>query len=105
MVEKVLQLNREKTIFWTLLGVLFLCAGFYMYFINATIHNTVSRQNLEKEAATLSLKIGKEDFQYITMRNSITLPLAYSLGFKDISVKTFVQRNNSSSVAYVPNNI
>ena len=105
MVEKVLQLNREKTIFWTLLGALFLCAGFYIYLINSTIHNVVVRQNLEKEAAQLTLKIGVEDFQYITMRNAITLPLAYSLGFKEVSVKTFVFRNTVQSVAYVSNNI
>ena len=105
MVEKVLQLNREKTIFWTLLGILFLCAGFYMYFINTTIHNTVSRQNLEKEASQLTLKIGSEEFKYITMRNGITLGLAYSLGFKDVEAKTFISRNNSSSVAYLPHNI
>ena len=105
MVEKVLQLNREKTIFWTLLGTLFLCAGFYIYFINSTVHNTVTRQNLEREAGQLSLKIGTEEFQYITMRNSITLPLAYSLGFKDAAVKTFISRNTAPSVAYAPHNL
>ena len=50
MVEKVLQLNREKTLFWTLVGILFLCAGLYIYFINATVHNVVARQNLENES-------------------------------------------------------
>ena len=102
MVEKVLQLNRGKTIFWTLLGIFFLCAGFYMYFINSTVHNVVTRQNMEKEAGQLALKIGSEEFQYITMRNAITLPLAYSLGFKNVSVKTFVSRDASPSVAYAP---
>ena len=105
MVEKVLQLNREKTIFWVLLGVLFLCASFYMYFVNSTIHNVVTRQNLEKESTQLTLKIGNEEFQYITMRNSITLPLAYSLGFKDVSVKIFISRDITPSVAYLPRNI
>ena len=102
MVEKVLQLNREKTIFWTLIGALFLCASFYIYFINAAVHNTVTRQNLEKEAGQLTLKIGSEEFQYITMRNAINLPLAYSLGFKDVSAKTFISRNTLPSVAYLP---
>ena len=101
MVEKVLELNREKTIFWTLLGILFLCAGFYMYFINSTIHNIVTRQNLESEASTLTLTIGSEEFKYISMRNGVTLGLAYSLGFKDITAKRFISKSASSQVSYV----
>ena len=31
MVEKVLQLNREKTLFWTLVSVLLLSLGFYIF--------------------------------------------------------------------------
>ena len=101
MVERVLELNKEKTIFWTLLSVLFLCAGFYMYFINSTIHNIVARQNLESESSKLTLAIGGEEFQYITLRNSITLDMAHSLGFKDIGATTFVSRKSISVVSYL----
>ena len=92
MVEKVLQLNREKTTFWTLLGVLFLCAGLYMYFINATVHNVIAHQNLENQSSQLTLVIGNEEFQYINARNSVNLELAYSLGFKDAKVKSYISR-------------
>ncbi len=102
MTEKVLQLNREKTLFWTLVGILFLCIGLYMYFINATVHNVVIRQNLESEASTLTLSIGSQEFKYISNRNAITLPLAYSLGFKDVSAKTFLSKTPSSQVSYLP---
>lgn len=101
MVEKVLELNREKTIFWTLLGILFLCAGFYMYFINTTIHNIVTRQNLESESSKLTLAIGSEEFKYISMRNGVTLDLAYSLGFKDITAKRFISKSVNSQVSYL----
>lgn len=101
MVEKVLQLHREKAIFWTLIGILFLCAGFYMYFISATIHNVVARQNLESQAATLSFSISNEEFQYIAARNQVTLPLAYSLGFKDVSAKTFISKSSLHQVSYL----
>ena len=102
MVEKVLQLNREKTIFWTLFGVLLLSVGFYMYFINTTVHNIVIRQDLENEASKLTLTIGSEEFQYITLRNGVTLSLAYSLGFKDASVKTYISRKSDNTVAFLP---
>lgn len=101
MTEKVLQLNNEKTIFWTIVGALLLSVGFYIYFINATVHNVVARQNLENEASSLTLKIGNQEFQYITMRNNVTLATAHSMGFKDVSVKTFISKDNSRQVSYL----
>ncbi len=101
MVEKVLQLNNEKTIFWTLVGVLFLCAGFYMYCINTTVHNIVARQNLESESSALTLSIGSQEFRYITKRNSVTLAIARSMGFKDVSAKTFISRGAGSQVSFL----
>ncbi len=92
MVEKVLQLNTEKNIFWTLVAILAFCAMFYMYSINVTIRNVVARENLENKAAELTLTIGNKEFQYISLRNTVTLPLAYSLGFKDVTAKTYITK-------------
>lgn len=101
MVEKVLQLNKEKTIFWTLVGVLFFSLIFYMYFINTTIHNVVARQNLENEASSLTLAIGSKEFEYISKRNAITLAVAYSMGFRDTSVKSYISTKAGNNVAYL----
>jgi hypothetical protein len=97
----LLQLQREKTIFWSLLAILVLCAGFYMYCINSTVHNVVARQNFENVASALTLSIGSEEFKYITMRNGVTLSLAYSLGFTDVSQKTFISKNIQNQVSYL----
>jgi hypothetical protein len=101
MVEKVLELNREKTIFWGLVATLFLAIAFYMSFINTTIHNTVARQNLEAEVASLTLSIGSKEFTYISKRNNVTLALAHSLGYKDAKVSTYVSKANKGEVAYL----
>ena len=103
MVEKVLQLNKEKTIFWVLLGILILSIGFYMYCIRTTISNVVAYQNLENEASSLSLSLGGKEFEYISKRNSITLATAYSMGFKDSQNKTYIPRKSSTKVAYLSN--
>ena len=103
MVEKVLQLNREKAIFWTLFGILLLSAGFYMYFVRTTIGNVVARQNLENEASALTLSIGSQEFQYIAKRNTVTLAVAHSLGFKESQTKAYISRNPSTEVAYLSN--
>lgn len=99
MKEKVLQLNNEKYMFWAIVCALFLCIGFYMYFINSTVHNVVSRQNLETEASSLTLKIGNQEFQYITSRNNVTMQLAYSMGFKEVTAKTFISKNSNRQVS------
>jgi hypothetical protein len=101
MTEKVLQLNNEKTIFWSLIAGLFLSICFYMYFINATVHNVVARQNLEAEASTLTLAIGNKEFKYITERNNVTLQVAYAMGFKDVTAKTFITKDSSKQVSYL----
>lgn len=97
----LLQLNREKTIFWSLLAILVLCAAFYMYCINTTVHNIVIRQNLENDASSLALTIGSEEFRYISMRNGVTLAMAYSLGFADVTEKTFISKKTQNQVSYL----
>lgn len=95
MTEKILHLNTEKNMFWALVVILFLCTGLYMYLVTTTIHNVVSRQNLENKATQISLAIAKSEYQYIGLRNNITLSYAYSLGFRDISEKNFISRNSN----------
>ena len=105
MTEKILQLNTEKNIFWTLIGILFFCAIFYMYSINVTIRNVVARQNFENKVVDLSLSVGNDEFQYITLRNGVTLQLAYSLGFKDVKEKTYVSKKTVGYVSQSTNEI
>lgn len=100
MVEKVLELNREKAIFWSVMGTLLLSFGFYIYFINATIHNTIARQNFEAEISSLILKVGSKEFEYISKRNNVTLALAHSMGFKEAKVTAYISRK-PSSVAFL----
>ncbi len=100
MVEKVLEINRERTIFWSLLGSLLISALFYIYFVNITVHNTVARQNFEAESSSLSLKISTNEFEYITKRNNVTLALAKSLGFKEAKVTAYV-KTKTPGVAFL----
>lgn len=101
IITKVASLEKEKAIFWAMLAGIVLCASFYMYFINATVHNTVTRQNLEVESGVLALEIGKSEFAYIAKRNTITVDLAYNMGFKDVSVKKYVTRGSSDKFAFL----
>ncbi len=102
MVEKVLQLNKEKSIFWMLIVCLVFFAAFYAYCVHSTVRNVVTRQNLEAESARISLSIGTKEFQYISLRNNISLEKAHTLGFTEVATKSFVGRGPSAQVSYLP---
>jgi hypothetical protein len=103
MTQNALQVNREKTIFWSLLLTLLLSIGFYMYLINTTVRNVVATQNLEAKISQLNLSISSKEFKYISDRNAVTLNLAYSMGFKDIESKTYIKEKSTKSVGVLSN--
>ena len=103
MVERILYFNREKAIFWSLLGILAMSVGFYMYLINTTVHNVVASQNLEAKVSQLNLAISSKEFQYIKNRNAVTINLAYSLGFKDALAKTYISEKSTKGVSFLSN--
>lgn len=100
MKTKILQLNKEKILFWFLAGILFLCVGFYMYSINITVRNVIAREEIENKIAELSLSTSNKEFEYINKRNDITITVAYSMGFKDVDQKQFVSKDTVSLVSY-----
>ena len=102
MTKAITQFHKEKIIFWTLFGILVISIAFYMYCISATVHNIVLREKLESQATQLALDISNKEFQYISMRNSITLDYAHTIGFKDVPQKTFLTKGADSVVSYLP---
>lgn len=102
MVERILT-NKEKTIFWALLTSLIFSACFYMYLINTTVKNVVASQNLESDISKLNLDISSKEFQYIKNRNAITLGLAHSMGFRDVSAKTYINDTSTKGVSFLSN--
>lgn len=103
MFEKIIQLNNAKTIFWSLLATFLLAVGFYMYLINTTVRNVVMSQNIEAKISGLNLAISSKEFEYIKNRNSVTLSLAYSMGFRDVSAKTYISEKSSQGVSFLSN--
>lgn len=103
MREKILHLNKEKTIFWSLLSILVIAIGFYMFFINTTVRNVVASQDIEAKISQLNLAISSKEFQYINNRNAVTLALAYSMGFKDVSAKTYINEKSTKEVSLLDN--
>jgi hypothetical protein len=83
---------REKNVFWFLAAALLLCVGLYIYCVEATVHNVVVRQNIENQFSQLSQSVDNAEFQYISMRNAITIDTAKSLGFVEVGNKSYVSK-------------
>ncbi len=81
-------------LFWTLLAGLVVASCSYGYFINKTVRNVVLRDTLQTEIASLNSKLSETEFQYISSVGSIGLDTAYTMGFKQVTDKTFVTRES-----------
>jgi hypothetical protein len=96
MVRSILKLDSlEKRIFSGLSVIILLLAVAYGYFVNGIVFNTVARKGLENNIASMSSDISELEFSYIAAKNSITLPYAYSIGFKDTKDPVFISRASS----------
>ncbi len=89
------QINTQK-IFWAFSVVLFLMFMTYAYFVNAAIMAAVSRQKAQANISQLSSETSNLETQYISLKNSINLNLAYSLGFKNETNTRFIARKGSA---------
>lgn len=95
----------EKAMFWGLSGIIFFSAIFYIYCITTTIHNVVSRENIETRVSELALSIGQKEFDLIGLKNDITLARAQNLGFSEVQDKTFITRQSVGFVSRISSDL
>ena len=90
-----------KALFFIVLAVLLVTFFSYVYLVNKTIMNVVAREKVESNISSLSTTIGTLEYKYITLKNSVTLDLAYSKGFKEATPSQFIARQKSgNSLSY-----
>ena len=94
---------KRKTTFFILATILLAASSSYIFFINKTIANVVARGKAQAAIASLSSSMGELEFQYMTLKKSITLDLAYSKGFSDAVPSSFLARHASAApISYNP---
>lgn len=87
--------------FFVLATLLVIIFAVYVYLINKTVMNVVAREQTEQDIAQLSGTLGELEFKYITLKNIITLDLAYERGFQETSPKAFISRTTRpASLSY-----
>lgn len=89
MIDRV-----SETIFWSLAIAIIMLSGFYMYSIQKTVRNVVTRSNIQANIVALNSKLSETEFQYMNSVGTVTLETAEKLGYVSASNsnKTFVTR-------------
>ena len=97
---KLLSYDNRVRVFWTLVGLFVVSLVLYVYGVNATVRNTVVRQELESQVGNLTLKISEMEFSYISLKNNVNIDIAYARGYQDVSQPTYITRGSSRSLSY-----
>ena len=86
---------REKQVFWSLFSVFFVLLFTYGYLVNSTILHAVSKQNMQSQMVSLNSNLNDLEFQYLNLKDKITIDYATTLGFVPITYKDFASISSS----------
>src|SRR3989344_6420097 len=90
-----LEYEDGRKAFWFLALVSVLSLAVYFYGINATAHNVSFREESERKVAELNVTLATLEFQYIALRNEVTLDTAREFGLAEIRKPLFIARDRS----------
>ncbi len=91
--------DRART-FWFLASVCLISLGAYVYAVNATAHHVAMRAELEREAVELHTELAELEFQYIKLKNEVTIDVARELGFTEVQNPLYIARENTASLSF-----
>lgn len=83
--------------FWLLVVLSTVSLGIYIVGVNATVRNTVLREDLERQSSELTTKISEMEFTYIGLENKVNLALALERGFEEVSNPEYISRTHGLS--------
>ena len=99
MVERTLQFDNRKNIFWVAITVIGVCACMYIYFITSAVRNVVIEKNLAMQTSNLSEQLSSKEFAAINLKSNVTMQYAQSLGFSEAKNKVFITPTSVSLVS------
>ena len=88
----------QKT-FVILLACIFVTIFAYIFLLQKAIINVVDREQVSKQAKSLSAEIGNLEAQYLSLKNTVTLELAREKGLTDASNISYISKKSLTAVA------
>ncbi len=89
----------EKQIFWAVFSLLISLTLTYGFLVNKTISNAISKERMDSEIATLNTNVNTLEFQYLSLKDSITMNLALSKGFVETKEANFAALSPTKSLS------
>ena len=96
---------RLAQLFWLFLATSVLSLGMYLYFVNKTILNIVSRQVSERSIDTLTTELGKLESKYGALQLSLTQEKAQEFGLLPTQPSIFLDARSSAKALSLRNGI
>ena len=88
-----------KTLFWSFFCMVLLMTAGYVYLIQTATQNGVRWGKAEQTIASLGATVSELESTYLSLKQSITLSLAYAKGFKDVKAVRFITTEKVGTVA------
>ncbi len=88
-----------KTVFWSFVCMLFFMVTCYVYLINTATRNGVSWSKTEESIASIGSHVSELESSYLSLKQSVTLSLAYAKGFEDVKAVRFIGAEKVGTVA------
>ncbi len=88
-----------KVVFWSFVSMVLLIVVFYVYLIKVTTHNGVKWSKAEEAIASVGATVSDMESTYLSLKQSVTLSLAYAKGFEDVRAVRFIGAEKVGSVA------
>lgn len=97
---KTISYDHRASLFWFLVATALLSLLIYIYSINTIARNIAVRQNLEEKITQTTANLATLEFNYIELKNNVTIELAQSHGFKEVKDPLYVSRSPSASLSF-----
>lgn len=93
--------KNRKGLFWSFACLLLLVTSFYIYLMNTASLNGVHWKNAEEDIASMGATVSELESYYLSLKQSITLSLAYDRGFEDVKAIKFIPSRKVGAVIMV----
>lgn len=98
ILYRATQHHRER-VFAVLVACIFVTACAYIFLLQKAIVNVVQREKISKGASAVSMEINELEAKYFSLKNAITLELAYSKGLKPAEVTSYISMKSLTALA------
>lgn len=90
--------NHKERLFTILLLAILVSGAMYGFLLKNTIDNIVEREKISKETKSLLTNISDLETKYFSLKNEVTLDIAYSKGFKNPKNTEYITKKSVTAM-------